>query len=184
MIALLVLANAVQAGERIECEMQPVTSDTREWHYRTKIDGREDKCWYPGERMKPRSELYWGRSTAPTNTGQPEEADQPQPPLSAVPPQEEVMPNKPGDRSAVGRAEDNEKPVPMTIIMAPVRALIADDLLAKTCCWPEHEIIPLPRPRPKPGISPPMIGVGIAAASLGSSALFLILRRLIYGRFR
>ena len=59
--ALLLLMFIGQAfgGERMSCEVQPMRGDGREWHYRTKVDGDPRICWYPGERMKPRSELYW-----------------------------------------------------------------------------------------------------------------------------
>jgi hypothetical protein len=57
--ALLLLMFIGQAfgGERMSCEVQPVRGDGREWHYRTKVDGDPRICCYPGERMKPRSEL-------------------------------------------------------------------------------------------------------------------------------
>ena len=50
-------------GERMSCEVQPMRGDAREWHYRTKVGGDPRVCWYPGERMKPRSELYWDTDT-------------------------------------------------------------------------------------------------------------------------
>jgi hypothetical protein len=63
LISLVAIFTAIAyrawGGERVECEIQPVTGDGREWHYRTKVGGRPEQCWYPGERMKPRSELYW-----------------------------------------------------------------------------------------------------------------------------
>src|SRR5262249_37358920 len=67
-LLLLVLIGQAFGGERMSCEVQPVRGDGREWHYRTKIPGyagdvRDDKCWYPGERMKPRGELYWDTDT-------------------------------------------------------------------------------------------------------------------------
>ena len=63
--ALLLLMFIGQAfgGERMSCEVQPVGGDGREWHYRTKVGGDPRICWYPGERMKPRSELYWDTDT-------------------------------------------------------------------------------------------------------------------------
>jgi hypothetical protein len=63
--ALLLLMFIGQAfgGERMSCEVQPVRGDGREWHYRTKVGGDPRICWYPGERMKPRSELYWDTDT-------------------------------------------------------------------------------------------------------------------------
>ena len=49
------------AGERLQCFAQP---QGRDWHYRTRVPGfngdvKDDRCWYPGERMKPREELFW-----------------------------------------------------------------------------------------------------------------------------
>jgi hypothetical protein len=87
MLAVLLLQMLIgQAfgGERMSCEVQPVRGDGREWHYRTKIPGyagdvRDDKCWYPGERMKPRGELYWDTDTTdlsapPSDAVEPEDA--------------------------------------------------------------------------------------------------------------
>jgi hypothetical protein len=60
---LLMLIGQAFGGERMSCEVQPLRGDGREWHYRTKV-GRDPRiCWYPGERMKPRSELYWDTDT-------------------------------------------------------------------------------------------------------------------------
>ena len=79
--ALLLLMFIGQAfgGERMSCEVQPVRGDGREWHYRTKVGGDPRICWYPGERMKPRSELYWDTDTTrlsapPSDTVQPNDA--------------------------------------------------------------------------------------------------------------
>jgi hypothetical protein len=62
---LLLLMPIGQAfgGERMRCEVQPTREDGREWSYRTKVGGDPRICWYPGERMKPRSELYWDTDT-------------------------------------------------------------------------------------------------------------------------
>jgi len=49
-------------GEQMLCHLQPGGNDG--WHYRTKIDGRAEACWYLGERMKPRSQLYWAEAPA------------------------------------------------------------------------------------------------------------------------
>jgi len=85
LVALLLLLLIGQAfgSERMSCKVQPVRGDGREWHYRTKIPGyagdvRDDKCWYPGERMKPRGELYWdidttGPSAPPGDAIEPKE---------------------------------------------------------------------------------------------------------------
>jgi hypothetical protein len=35
-----------------------------EWHYRTKVGGRPERCYYEGTRMKPRRELYWAEAPA------------------------------------------------------------------------------------------------------------------------
>src|SRR5437016_4330013 len=60
---LLMLIGQAFGGERMSCEVQPMRGDGREWHYRTKVGGDPRICWYPGERMKPRSELYWDTDT-------------------------------------------------------------------------------------------------------------------------
>jgi hypothetical protein len=59
-----VLFDLAQAGEIITCSAEPGVNDGKEWHYRTKVPDyasgiRDDKCWYIGERMKPRNELRW-----------------------------------------------------------------------------------------------------------------------------
>jgi hypothetical protein len=46
------------AAEPIPCWDEPA-QDGQEWHYRTKVDGELRQCWYIGEKMKPRKELYW-----------------------------------------------------------------------------------------------------------------------------
>jgi hypothetical protein len=63
-LLLLMLIGQAFGGERMSCEVQPLP-DGREWHYRTKVGGDPRICWYPGERMKPRSELYWDAVSAP-----------------------------------------------------------------------------------------------------------------------
>ena len=62
---LLLLMPICQAfgGERMRCEVQPTRDDGREWSYRTKVGADPRICWYPGERMKPRGELYWDTDT-------------------------------------------------------------------------------------------------------------------------
>ena len=61
-LLLLILIGRAFGGERMSCEIQPMP-DGREWHYRTRVGGDPRICWYPGERMKPRSELYWDTDT-------------------------------------------------------------------------------------------------------------------------
>src|SRR5262245_4992569 len=65
-LLLLILIGQAFGGERMSCEVQPVRGDGREWSYRTKVGGDPRTCWYPGERMKPRSELYWDPETGPS----------------------------------------------------------------------------------------------------------------------
>jgi hypothetical protein len=62
LLPLLMLIGQAFGGERMSCEAQPMP-DGREWHYRTKVGGDPRICWYPGERMKPRRELYWDTDT-------------------------------------------------------------------------------------------------------------------------
>jgi hypothetical protein len=62
-LLLLMFTGQALSAERTSCEVQPVRGDLREWHYRTKVGGDPRVCWYPGERMKPRSELYWDSDT-------------------------------------------------------------------------------------------------------------------------
>jgi hypothetical protein len=76
-LLLLMFVGQAFSGERMSCEVQPVRGDGREWHYRTKVGGDPRVCWYPGERMKPRSELYWDTtrlSARPTEAVQPNDA--------------------------------------------------------------------------------------------------------------
>src|SRR5262245_28749216 len=65
MLATLLLMFIGQAfgGERMSCEVLPMRGHAREWHYRTKVGGDPRVCWYPGERMMPRSESYWDTDT-------------------------------------------------------------------------------------------------------------------------
>jgi hypothetical protein len=77
-LLLLMLIGQAFGGERMNCEMQPMP-DGREWHYRTRVGGDPRICWYPGERMKPRSELYWDTDTThlsapPSNAVDPKDA--------------------------------------------------------------------------------------------------------------
>lgn len=48
-----------RAADRLECEFQPVQGDGQAWHYRTRVDGKEERCFYVGARMRPRELLYW-----------------------------------------------------------------------------------------------------------------------------
>jgi len=61
-LLMLMLIGQAFGGDRMSCEVQPMP-DGREWHHRTKVGGDPRICWYPGERMKPRSELYWDTDT-------------------------------------------------------------------------------------------------------------------------
>jgi hypothetical protein len=58
---IFMLANCL-AGELVICNVEP--RDPTGWHYRTMVGGLERRCWYQGERMKPRSELYWAETPA------------------------------------------------------------------------------------------------------------------------
>lgn len=52
------------AGVLTVCVPEPLleVADISQWQYRTKVDGRPEKCWYVGKRMKPRNELTWASS--------------------------------------------------------------------------------------------------------------------------
>src|SRR5262245_23151759 len=64
-VTLMILAvPKAHGGEKMLCNLAP--QGVGEWHYRTKIGGRREQCWYIGERMKPRSELYWAEAPAIT----------------------------------------------------------------------------------------------------------------------
>jgi len=54
-----------RGGDKQLCHLEPGLTDG--WHYRTKIPPLLDqRCYYQGTRMKPRSELYWaGAPTIP-----------------------------------------------------------------------------------------------------------------------
>jgi len=43
-------------GDRVPCM---AWAPDATWHYRTKIDGRPERCWYQGPPMKARQELFW-----------------------------------------------------------------------------------------------------------------------------
>jgi hypothetical protein len=52
-------------GENLTpCWDEPM-QDGQEWHYRTKVNGEPRQCWYVGEKMKPRRELYWRDKNEP-----------------------------------------------------------------------------------------------------------------------
>jgi hypothetical protein len=50
----------VLAGDLMLCQLEP--QGLGEWHYRTQVGPRQEKCWYMGPRMKSRNELYWAES--------------------------------------------------------------------------------------------------------------------------
>jgi hypothetical protein len=56
---LILLTGVAHGGERTMCHLEPADV-AGGWHYRTKVPPLMDaQCWYVGERMKPRRELYW-----------------------------------------------------------------------------------------------------------------------------
>jgi hypothetical protein len=60
---LMLLTGMAYGGERTMCHLEP--ADAGGWHYRTKVPPLLDaQCWYVGERMKPRRELYWAEVPA------------------------------------------------------------------------------------------------------------------------
>jgi hypothetical protein len=61
-VGFVLIGNAY-AGEKALCNLQPI-SNAAGWHYRTKVGGRDARCYYIGERMKPRSELFWAELPA------------------------------------------------------------------------------------------------------------------------
>lgn len=77
LLAILFIVSALlmrpaRGGERIACQLEPISAG--DWHYRTKVGSRPERCYYLGERMKPRSELYWSEapSIPPMSTVAPE----------------------------------------------------------------------------------------------------------------
>jgi hypothetical protein len=74
------------AGEKTACQTRPLIDDGREWHYRTQIPGGpngDDRCFYVGKGIKPRSELYWSTpqppAVAPIVASEPEPEPEPAP---------------------------------------------------------------------------------------------------------
>src|SRR5262245_50341819 len=59
---MLAIPRKAHGGEQQLCQLEPQALG--EWHYRTKVGGRPEKCFYEGPRMKPRSELYWAETPA------------------------------------------------------------------------------------------------------------------------
>jgi len=57
-----VALDMADAGDKQLCQLTPGTQG--EWHYRTKVNGKTWRCYYEGERMKPREELYWAEAPA------------------------------------------------------------------------------------------------------------------------
>ena len=85
------------AGEKTACQTRPLIDDGREWHYRTQIPGGpndDDRCFYVGRGMKPRSELYWSApelpARAPIVTSEPEPEPTPPAPIVASEPESET----------------------------------------------------------------------------------------------
>ncbi len=74
----LTVRNAL-GGELMRCHLEP--NDAGGWHYRTKIGGRPEQCWYQGRDMKPRRELYWAETPA-VPTIPPIDIMEPEPPAS------------------------------------------------------------------------------------------------------
>ena len=64
----------------MECSLEPLGAD---WSYRTKVEGRSERCWYHGPKMKPRSELRWPAPVA-SKAAQPEGEDSLPPAFEAV----------------------------------------------------------------------------------------------------
>ena len=80
------------AGEKTACQTRPLIDDGREWHYRTQIPGGpngDDRCFYVGKGMKPRSELYWSApelpALAPIVASEPEPEPTPAPIVTSEP---------------------------------------------------------------------------------------------------
>ena len=61
LVLLLLLSSSASTGMLTVCVPEPLLAiaDITQWQYRTKVDGRPDRCWYVGRRMKPRNELTW-----------------------------------------------------------------------------------------------------------------------------
>jgi hypothetical protein len=55
-LLMIIAAWPAYGGEVTMCTSEPGGA---EWSYRTNVDGRPDKCWYRGPRMKSRTELKW-----------------------------------------------------------------------------------------------------------------------------
>jgi hypothetical protein len=58
LIVFTLLGRPARGGELMYCMAEPLGSSVY-WSYRSNVDGRPDKCWYAGPRMKPRTELRW-----------------------------------------------------------------------------------------------------------------------------
>ena len=58
--SLVLFVHRAHGGDRMLCHLAPM--DSGGWHYRTKVGGRPEQCWYFGPPMKPRRELYWAEA--------------------------------------------------------------------------------------------------------------------------
>jgi len=67
-------------AERMICHLQP--GDAGGWHYRTKVGGRPQQCWYYGPDMKPRRELYWAEAPVVPPLIAPIDIMEPKPPTA------------------------------------------------------------------------------------------------------
>lgn len=53
----LTLIVVAPAEARTPCAFEPGQGSG--WSYRTKVDGKNDMCWYRGAKMRDRKLLYW-----------------------------------------------------------------------------------------------------------------------------
>ena len=113
-VAVLLLMSTSAHAVTI-CQSGRTEGGTGHWYWR-EIDNR--KCWYQGTRVLPKTELIWSKA---------------EPVRTRV-----AMPEVP--KPVVVEAEPDviEEQAKVDQILVDTR-LNADQLLAFTCCWPEHK---------------------------------------------
>jgi hypothetical protein len=158
---VLILPLIAHGGEIVNCEPPGLRANRvpqGHWSWRM-IAGRE--CWYHGPRGKPKHELRWPKdqpqaSEAERSGGEPDLAPATAPAIREKV-REEVVQDKPGHGTAVGRTEDNAEPA--SSADEPTARAFRDMILLRGLSERSPpEIVPLPRPRPRPELpqEPPL----------------------------
>src|SRR5262245_61151777 len=64
--------SAQGSPQRTVCRDRPGGTTGVQWSWRSQVDGRAERCWYAGERMRDRGLLYWVMDPAKPQGGVPD----------------------------------------------------------------------------------------------------------------